>query len=104
MFSILDGCDADSTMSDTNGTGKDALARARRLSDKALLACVKLLARREREATVTLVAHLAILDERRLFLGEGYLPCSSTVCRLCTYPSTPPIIASRSPALSGSFR
>jgi hypothetical protein len=33
---------------------------------------VKVLAQREREATVALVAHLAIIDERRLFLGEGF--------------------------------
>ena len=66
MFSILDGCDADATMNE------DTLARARRLSDTDLLALVKLLAKREREATVTLVAHLAILDERRLFLMEGF--------------------------------
>jgi hypothetical protein len=50
----------------------DALARARRLSDKELLSHVKRLARHEREATAALVAHLAILDERRLFLNEGF--------------------------------
>ena len=45
-----------------------------RLTDEALLACVRDLARRERRATVALVAHLAELDERRLYLDEG---CSS---------------------------
>jgi len=35
---------------------------------------VKLLAQREREATAALIAHLAVLDERRLYLDEG---CSS---------------------------
>lgn len=32
------------------------------------------LAKREREATVALIAHLAVLEERQLYLGEG---CSS---------------------------
>ena len=44
------------------------------LSDDALLSRVKHLAAREREATALLIAHLAELDERRLYLGEG---CSS---------------------------
>jgi hypothetical protein len=50
------------------------LSAASRLSDQELLAQVSILARREREATAVLVAHLAVLDERRLYLGEG---CSS---------------------------
>jgi hypothetical protein len=50
----------------------DFLSRARRLSDTDLLAHVKRLAGHEREATAALVAHLAILDERRLFLREGF--------------------------------
>jgi len=33
---------------------------------------VKNLAQREREATVTLIVHLAELDQRRLYLAEGY--------------------------------
>ena len=45
-----------------------------RLSDEVLVARVKQLAAREREATVALIAHLAELDERRLYLAEG---CSS---------------------------
>jgi hypothetical protein len=44
-------------------------------SDADLLAELKQLARREREATVELVAHLAVLDSRQFFLGAG---CSST--------------------------
>jgi hypothetical protein len=44
------------------------------LSDQELLAEVKAAAGREREATVRLVALLAQVDERRLYLGEG---CSS---------------------------
>ncbi len=44
------------------------------LTDRELLARVEVLAQREREATAALVAHLAVLDERRLYLSEG---CSS---------------------------
>src|SRR4030067_2517459 len=50
------------------------LASLTHLSDDALLAQVKQLAAREREATVALIAHLAELDTRRLDLAEG---CSS---------------------------
>jgi hypothetical protein len=39
-----------------------------------LLSQVELLAKREREATVALIAHLAVLEERGLYLREG---CSS---------------------------
>jgi hypothetical protein len=48
------------------------LAVAARLSDADLLRNVVFLAGREREATVELVAHLAELDARRLYLGEGF--------------------------------
>ncbi len=48
------------------------LSDVARLSDRDLLAQVKDLVQREREATVALVAHLAELDERRLYLAEGY--------------------------------
>ncbi|TPW16639.1 MAG: HNH endonuclease [bacterium] len=51
------------------------LAEANELSDKDLLTRVHGLARREREATVALVAFLSELDRRRLYLAEG---CSST--------------------------
>jgi hypothetical protein len=47
------------------------LASIAALSDTRLLAQVKHLAQHEREATAKLVAHLAVLDERRLYLGEG---------------------------------
>jgi hypothetical protein len=50
----------------------DVVERVARLSDQDLLAQVKDLAQREREATVALIAHLAELDERRLYLAEGY--------------------------------
>ncbi len=45
-----------------------------RLSNQELVARVKHLAQREREVTASLIAHLAELDERRLYLAEG---CSS---------------------------
>jgi len=47
---------------------------AGRLSNHELLAQVKLLAQRERKAIAALIAHLAVLDERGLYLAEG---CSS---------------------------
>lgn len=45
------------------------------LSDEDLIAELKRLVQGERDATVDLIAHLAVLDARRLFLGSG---CSST--------------------------
>src|SRR5262245_63553630 len=42
------------------------------LDDQALLAELPRLARSERSATVTLVARLAELDARRLYLGAGF--------------------------------
>jgi hypothetical protein len=48
------------------------VAVAARLTDADLLRRVVALAGREREATVDLVAHLAELDARRLYLGEGF--------------------------------
>lgn len=50
------------------------LSDAARLSDRQLSAQIKDLAHRERSATAVLIAHLAVLDERRLYLAEG---CSS---------------------------
>src|SRR3970040_1026893 len=50
------------------------LSAVRHLSNHELVARVKHLAEREREATASLIAHLAELDERRLYLAEG---CSS---------------------------
>src|SRR5512134_2142498 len=58
----------------------DLLQQARRLTDHQLLAQVQRLARDERLATVALVAHLAILDERRLHLDEGF----SSLFAYCT--------------------
>jgi hypothetical protein len=45
---------------------------ASQLSDADLIRRVVVLAGREREATVELVAHLAELDGRRLYLGQGH--------------------------------
>ena len=50
---------------------EDVLSSAQRLSDQDLIARVKALARHEREVTVALIAHLAVFDDRRLYLGEG---------------------------------
>jgi hypothetical protein len=50
---------------------ENILTAASRLSDDALLARIKHLAIRERDATVELVAHLAELDGRQTHLGEG---------------------------------
>lgn len=50
------------------------------LSDKDLLAKVAALAAEERQATALLIAHLAELDARRLYLAEGY----SSLFNYCT--------------------
>lgn len=50
---------------------ENILATAARLSDDALVARLKVLAIRERDATVELVAHLAELGGRRTHLGQG---------------------------------
>jgi 5-methylcytosine-specific restriction endonuclease McrA len=52
----------------------DLLFHAAQLSDGELLAKVELLAKQERETVATLIAYLAVLDERHLYLAEG---CSS---------------------------
>jgi len=56
------------------------LSSVAQLSDQELLARVKRLAAREREATASLLAHLAELDERRLYLAEG----TSSLFTYCT--------------------
>lgn len=48
------------------------LSKVNQLSDEELLKRVKTLADREREATATLIAHLAEFDVRRLYLAEGF--------------------------------
>lgn len=50
----------------------NVLSLVDRLSDDQLVAQVKVLAQDERDATASLVAHLAVLDERGLYRAEGY--------------------------------
>jgi len=50
------------------------------LSNRALLDQLKRLVQHEREATATLVAHLAEVKKRKLYLGEGY----GSMFRYCT--------------------
>jgi hypothetical protein len=54
------------------GRKSGLISVAARLSDADLLRRVLVLAGREREATAELVAHLAELDERKLYLAEGF--------------------------------
>jgi hypothetical protein len=56
------------------------------LSDVALLIEVKTLVAREREATADLIASLAELDARRLYLGQGYSSLF-TYCTQCLHLS-----------------
>jgi len=58
----------------------EILTAPARLSNGELLARVERLACDERGATAVLVVHLAVLDERRLYLGEGY----SSLFSYCT--------------------
>lgn len=57
------------------------LSHAAHLSDNQLIAKVKAFAHQERSALTALVAHLAVLDERRLYLGEGF----SSLFAYCTH-------------------
>jgi hypothetical protein len=52
------------------------------LSDDDLIAEVKSLARCERDATASLIAHLAELDARRLFLGAGFASLFTYCCEV----------------------
>jgi HNH endonuclease len=54
------------------GEMRNALADACRLDNLALVAQLAVLAQREREATVALVAHIAELETRDLHLRQGY--------------------------------
>ena len=54
------------------GGNSGLISAASRLSDADLLQRLLVLAGRERESTVELVAHLAELDARKLHLAEGY--------------------------------
>lgn len=57
------------------------LSWATELTNDELLARVKHLAARERKATASLIVHLAELDQRRLYLAEGY----SSLFTYCTH-------------------
>src|SRR3989454_11998100 len=52
------------------------------LSDDDLVVAVKPLARCEREATASLIAHLAELDARRLYLGAGFSSLFTYCCEV----------------------
>ncbi len=56
------------------------ICHAQRLSDDQLLEQVRRLAAAERHATAQLIAHLAEVDDRRLYLGQGY----SSMFTYCT--------------------
>ena len=56
------------------------------LTNEQLLEEVKLLAGREHEATARLIASLAELDARRLYLGEGFSSLF-TYCTQCLHLS-----------------
>lgn len=58
----------------------DAFRNAESLSDQDLLVQLQVLVHQEREVTVALIAHLAVLDERGLHLAEGY----SSLFSYCT--------------------
>jgi len=58
------------------------IAAPSQLSDDDLLAQVESLARCERQATAGLVAHLAELDARRLYLGAGFSSLFTYCCEV----------------------
>src|SRR5688572_30529194 len=74
------------------------LSTLARLSDAELLARVKSLATRERDATAHLVAHLAELDTRDAYLREGTARCSSTAATSSACRRARRTTGSRSPA------
>lgn len=57
---------------DVPSRSRDDLALANTLSDEEVIARVNLLAGTERGVTAVLIAHLAVLDERRLYRGQGF--------------------------------
>src|SRR5438132_10034474 len=78
-----------------------------RLTDTELIGEVKRLARCEREATVSLISHLAEFDSRRLYLGAGY-PSLYNYCtevlRLPEYGAYNRIEAARGPPVPADPR
>ena len=82
----------------------NSLALASDLSDQELLARIASLAGREREATVELVAHLAVLDTRpALYAAQATGHSSVTARRFYGCPKTPPAIVLRQPELADGF-
>ena len=69
-----------------NRSMRNELCQPTYLSNEQLLSDVKALAGREREATARLIASLAELDARRLYLGEGYSSLF-TYCTRCLHLS-----------------
>jgi hypothetical protein len=69
-----------------NGIMKNDSRSLAHLTNEQLLLEVKALAGREHEATVQLIASLAELDARQLYLGEGYSSLF-TYCTLCLHLS-----------------
>jgi hypothetical protein len=69
-----------------NRTMRNELRQPTHLSNEQLLSEVKALAGRECEATARLIASLAELDTRRLYLGEGYSSLF-TYCTQCLHLS-----------------
>src|SRR5439155_9950832 len=68
------------------------------LSDDDLVVAVKSLARCEREATASLIAHLAELDARRLYLAAGFsslFTYCTEVLRLSEHEAYNRIVAAR---------
>src|SRR6267142_3609869 len=58
------------------------IAITSQLSDDDLIAQVKALVRCEREARACLIAHLAELDARRLYLGAGFSSLFTYCCEV----------------------
>ena len=85
------------------GGNSGRLAVASRLSDADLLRGVVVLARRERESTVELVAHLAELDAGDSTSARASARSSATARGRSASPSTPPTTASRPPVPVGAF-
>jgi len=90
---------------DTNrDMNTNILALACSLSDQDLIARVGVLAGKEREATVELVAHLAVLDARPALLPPQATVRSSPTARRCFgSQKTPPATVSRRLEHAGTF-
>ena len=81
------------------------LATADAVPDRYLLAHLEMLAVRERESLVDVVAHLATLDRRpALYAARGFGSLSAIAPRLSGYPKTPRALGSTPPAPAGVSR